>query len=71
MPTEEELQGGFQLGDWEILPGHGQFRRGDQVEKPEPKVFAVLIALAKRDTNLVTKQELIDEVWAGRETADS
>ena len=70
MPTEEELQSGFKLGDWEILPGHGELRRGDQVERPEPKVFAVLISLAKRDTNLVTKQELIDEVWEGRATSD-
>ena len=70
MPTEEELQGGFNLGDWEILPGHRELRRGDEVRRPEPKQFDVLIALAKRDTNAVTKQELIDEVWGGRATAD-
>jgi DNA-binding winged helix-turn-helix (wHTH) protein/TolB-like protein/Tfp pilus assembly protein PilF len=70
MPTEEELNRGFNLGDWEVLPGHGELHRGDRVERPEPKVFAVLIALAKRDTNLVTKQELIDEVWDGRPTTD-
>jgi len=70
MPTEEELQGGFNLGDWEILPGHRELRRGEEVRRPEPKQFDVLIALAKRDTNAVTKQELIDEVWGGRATAD-
>ncbi len=70
MPTEEELQAGFNIGEWEILPGHGIFRRGDQEERPEPKVFAVLMALAKRDTNLITKQELIEEVWDGRPTSD-
>ena len=70
MPKEEELQAGFNLGEWEILPGHGVFRRGDQEERPEPKVFEVLMALAKRDTNLVTKQELVEEVWDGRPTSD-
>jgi len=70
MPKEEELQAGFNLGEWEILPGHGVLRRGDQEERPEPKVFEVLMALAKRDTNLVTKQELIEEVWDGRPTSD-
>ncbi len=70
MPTEAQLQGGFSLGEWEILPGHGELRRGDEVRRPEPKQFAVLMALAKRGTNLVTKQELIDEVWDGRPTAD-
>jgi DNA-binding winged helix-turn-helix (wHTH) protein/tetratricopeptide (TPR) repeat protein len=70
MPTEQELLEGFNLGDWEILPGKGVFRRGDQEERPEPKVFAVLIALAKRDKVLVTKQDLIDEVWDGRPIPD-
>jgi len=70
MPKEEELLEGFTLGEWEILPGHGVLRRGDQEERPEPKVFEVLMALAKRDTNLVTKQELVDEVWDGRATSD-
>jgi DNA-binding winged helix-turn-helix (wHTH) protein/tetratricopeptide (TPR) repeat protein len=70
MLTEEELQDGFRIGDWEVLPGKGVLRRGDHENKPEPKVFAVLMALAKRDTNLVTKQELIDEVWDGRAMSD-
>ena len=70
MPTEEELNDGFNLGEWEILPGKGLLRRGDQVERPEPKVFAVLMALAKADTNLVSKDELVDEAWDGRPTAD-
>lgn len=70
MPTEEELLEGFDLGEWEVLPSKGVLRRGDQEERPEPKVFAVLIALAKRDTNLVTKQQLVDEVWDGRPMGD-
>lgn len=70
MLTEEELKDGFNLGDWEVLPLQGILRRGGQEERPEPKVFGVLISLAKRDTNLVTKDELIDDVWDGRPTAD-
>jgi DNA-binding winged helix-turn-helix (wHTH) protein/TolB-like protein len=70
VPGEDELKHGFILGDWEVLPGKGILRRGGQEERPEPKVFAVLMSLAKRDTDLVTKQELIDEVWDGRPTSD-
>ena len=70
MFTDEELQDGFYVGDWEVLPGKGQLCRGGEVKKPEPKVFAVLMALARRNSNLVTYQELIDEVWGGRPTAD-
>lgn len=70
MRTKEELHQGFRLGDWEVLPARGLLRRGDLEEKPEPKVLQVLIALALRDGDLVTKEELIDEVWGGRATGD-
>lgn len=70
MPSKEELHQGFELGDWEVLPARGLLRCGDLEEKPEPKVFQVLIALAMRDGDLVTKEELIDEVWGGRATGD-
>ncbi len=70
MPTKEDLYEGFTLGEWEVLPGKGVLRRGDVEERPEPKVFEVLIALAMRDGNLVTRDDLVNEVWDGRPTTD-
>ena len=70
MPTKEDLFEGFTVGEWEVLPGHGVLRRGDQEERPEPKVFAVLLSLASRDGNLVTRDDLVNEVWDGRPTSD-
>ncbi|MCK5326089.1 MAG: winged helix-turn-helix domain-containing protein [Woeseiaceae bacterium] len=70
MPTEDELRQGFTLGEWEVLPLRGVLRRGDEEERPEPRVFGVLIALAKRDGDLVTRDELVDELWDGRPTSD-
>jgi len=70
MPSKEELNNGFMIGEWEVLPARGELRRGDELVKPEPKVFAVLLALAARNGDVVTKDELIDEVWAGRATGD-
>ena len=70
MPSKEELDQGFLIGDWEIFPARGEMRCGDQVEKPEPKVLAVLISLAMRDGDLVTKDDLVNEVWDGRPTSD-
>ena len=70
MPTEDELRQGFRLGDWEVLPLRGVLRRDGREEKPEPRVFGVLIALAKRDGDLVTRDELVDELWDGRPTSD-
>ena len=70
MPTEDELRQGFRLGDWEVLPLRGVLRRDGHEEKPEPRVFGVLIALAKRNGDLVTRDELVDELWDGRPTSD-
>lgn len=70
MRSEEELQSGFQIGEWEVLPARRILRRGDEEIAPEPKVFAVLMSLAKRDGDVVTRDELIDEVWDGRPTGD-
>jgi DNA-binding winged helix-turn-helix (wHTH) protein/TolB-like protein/tetratricopeptide (TPR) repeat protein len=66
MYTVEELNRGFTVGDWDVLPAQGLLRRGDEEVRPEPKVFGVLVALAKRDGNVVSQDELIDEVWEGR-----
>jgi len=70
MLTKEQLEKGFALGEWEVLPQKGVLRRGDEEDHPEPKVLAVLLALAQRDGDLVTKDELIDEVWEGRAFGD-
>ena len=70
MRSKEELFGGFTIGDWEVLPARGLLRQGDTEVHPEPKVFDVLMALAERDGDLVTRDELIDAVWDGRPTSD-
>ncbi|MGB5257870.1 MAG: winged helix-turn-helix domain-containing protein [Woeseiaceae bacterium] len=70
MPAKEDLLKGFTLGDWEVFPGRGVLCRGSQEERPEPKVFAVLLALAVRDGELVTRDDLVNEVWDGRPTSD-
>ena len=70
MPTKEELDKGFRLGDWEVIPSRRMLRRGEDEVTPEPKVFGVLMSLALRGGDGVTRDELIDEVWDGRPTGD-
>ena len=70
MPTEQELQEGFELGQWEILPAKGVFRRDGEEVRPEPLLLRVLFSLARRDGDLVTRDELIEDAWDGRPTAD-
>ncbi|MGI9221390.1 MAG: winged helix-turn-helix domain-containing tetratricopeptide repeat protein [Woeseiaceae bacterium] len=70
MPTKEELEKGFRIGEWDIVPARREFHRGDDVVKPEPKQMQVLMSLAQRDGDVVTRDELVDECWDGRPTAD-
>ncbi len=70
MPTKEELNNGFEIGEWEVLPARGEMRCGDRIERPEPKVFGVLLALAERNGDVVTRDELVAEVWGGRAMPD-
>ena len=70
MPSKKELFTGFTIGEWAVLPGQGILKRGTDEVRPEPKVFEVLMALASRDGNLVTRDELVEEVWDGRATTD-
>ena len=70
MPTIEELEQGFRLGEWQVLPARREFRRGDEVVHPEPKQLKVLLSLALRNGEAVTRDQLVDECWDGRPTAD-
>ena len=70
MPTKEELQDGFKIGDWEVLPAQGVLRCGDREETPEPLVFKLLMALATRDGNVASKEDLVAEVWDGYPVGD-
>ena len=66
MLTLEELNRGFTLGDCEVLPARGLVRNPEGEERVEPRVMAVLLALAKRDGDVVSQDQLLEEVWEGR-----
>lgn len=68
--TNSDFSSGFAIGEWEVLPAQGLLRSGDRIERPEPRVLAVLIALAQRNGDVVTRDELVAELWDGRPTSD-
>lgn len=70
MLTEDQLHNDFFIGEYEILPARRLIRRGSDEVSPEPKVFDVLLALARRNGDVVSRDELVEEVWDGRATAD-
>jgi len=62
---EHDLTKGFSVGEWEIRPLAGTFRRGDHAVHVEPKVMDVLLCLARRPGEIVTRDELLAAVWNG------
>lgn len=74
IPNPSWLDSGFLLQDWEVRPRHGTVsRRGEAGSEPvhvEPRVMAVLLCLARRAGEVVTRDEFSAEVWSGRVVSD-
>lgn len=57
--------GGFQLGQFEVYPDRRTLVGPRGETRLEPKVMAVLELLARTPREVVTRNALLDEVWAG------
>lgn len=55
----------FQIADWTVDPASNQVIRGEQRARLAPKVMEVLVYLAHRPGEVVTREELEAAVWAG------
>lgn len=58
-------QSGFFLGEWWISPPEGRITRDSECVRLEPKVMEVLVYLASRPGEVVTREELERDVWKG------
>jgi adenylate cyclase len=66
-----ELRAGFRLGSlWEVRPLLGTLAGERGVVHLEPKVMGVLVCLAERAGEVVTRDEFIECVWDGRIVSD-
>lgn len=70
MPTYTELMRGFEFGPWQVIPERGLIREGDSEHHLEPLVMDVFVVLASHGGEVVTKDQLIEEVWDGRPQTD-
>ena len=68
--TFTDLQGGFELGPWTVIPERGLLRQGTVKEHLEPMVMDVLMVLASHQGSVVTRDQLVNAVWDGRFVAD-
>ena len=56
----------FYVVDWHVDPVSGRICRHGNTVKLEPKVMDVLVCLAGRPEQVITREELEAAVWGGR-----
>ena len=57
--------------DFELDPATAELRKGGDVVALEPQVFDLLALLVKHHDRVVTRDEIIAQVWSGRIVSDS
>lgn len=55
----------LRIGDWCVNPAAGQMSRGDEVVRLEARTLRLLLCLAQHAGEVVSIEELLDQVWAG------
>jgi DNA-binding winged helix-turn-helix (wHTH) protein/Tfp pilus assembly protein PilF len=69
-PGDRSQPGEFVVGEWIALPSRNLLVRGHEQIRVEPRVMDVLVHLAAHADRLVSKEELIERVWANRYVTD-
>ena len=69
--TSSMVGDGFWLEEWLVQPRLGRIVRGRVVVDLRPRVMDVLVVLAKRVGDVVSKRELVDSVWQSGFIADN
>jgi adenylate cyclase len=57
------MQGDFRLGQWMVCPKLNTVQADGRSVRLEPKFMQVLVCLAARPGEVVSKEELIGSVW--------
>lgn len=60
----------FSIGDWLIQPNQHRIRGAGKVTRVEPKVMDVLLCLVDQQGSTVTRDHLLERVWAGTIVTD-
>jgi len=56
----------FRIGEWSVDPASGTLRSDDVARHLEPQVMDLLVLLASRPGEVLSKQEILAVVWSGR-----
>ena len=60
----------FRVGDWLVEPTANRLSRGDEVRRVEPKVMEVLVCMAERAGETVSRDAFMEQVWTGTIVTD-
>jgi DNA-binding winged helix-turn-helix (wHTH) protein len=63
-PASTAPAGDFRLGDWLVQPSLCQLVHGEKVLRLRPKLMDVLVYLACGPGQVISKEKIIDAVWA-------
>ena len=61
-----KLAEGFRLGNWVVRPSDGSIVSGETTRRLEPLLMDLLVFLCSRPQQVVTKDEVLANVWHGR-----
>jgi DNA-binding winged helix-turn-helix (wHTH) protein/tetratricopeptide (TPR) repeat protein len=68
--SEDLKRNGFVSGEWTVAPARNLLLRGEEEVRVEPRVMDVLVHLAERAGEVVSKEELVERAWEGRYVTD-
>jgi DNA-binding winged helix-turn-helix (wHTH) protein/TolB-like protein/tetratricopeptide (TPR) repeat protein len=71
MNPENGAAGAVRIGEWLVEPTLNRLSRGETVVHVRPKAMDVLALLAQRPGQVVSRESIIDTVWAKTFIADS
>ena len=66
----ENLEAGFTLVQWTVIARQGVLRDGAVEKRIEPKMMEVLVYLAEHAGDVVTRDDLLENVWSGMVVGD-
>lgn len=64
------IREGFQIGTWRVEPALNRVTGSRGAAQLEPRVMRVLVCLAQRAGEVVTREALLEEVWGGTVVGD-
>ena len=62
---ESSFKDTLRIGDWSVRPLAGQMTRGDETVRVEARTMRLLLCLAENAGEVVSIDDLLDQVWQG------